>query len=113
MRPQKYYVCYANGLAFAIHQGTAAARRACGGRRDYWSFKTLLEAEEWFCWWNYKAYLPGGHLHHTVQRVSGLPTTGQASAPRTDNGAITALRPTNGPNCANTIAQTFYARHPF
>lgn len=38
----------------AVVQGQAAALTVCGGRRHYRSFKTLMEAEEFAAWWNYR-----------------------------------------------------------
>lgn len=54
MRPMKFYACYEDGFVFAIHEGTAAARRACGGRRHYKAFVSRMDAEEWASWWNYR-----------------------------------------------------------
>lgn len=53
MRPHRYYVCFDNGFAFAVHKGMKAALRACGGRRSYVSFRHQIEAEEFAAWFNY------------------------------------------------------------
>lgn len=58
MRPPKYYVCYnEHGQIIGVHKGTAAAIRACGGRRSYWSFQSRMAAEEFAAWWTYEAPL--------------------------------------------------------
>lgn len=71
MRPSLFYACYADGQVFAVLRGTAAAIRACGGRRHYFGpFGSELAAQEYAAWWNYLAYQPGGHLAHLSTRIS-------------------------------------------
>lgn len=54
VRPMKFYACYDHGSIFAVLEGTTAARRACGGRRHYFAFRTRLAAEEYAMWWNHE-----------------------------------------------------------
>lgn len=53
MRPHLFYAVYEYGVITAVHHGAQAARAACGGQRNYRSFKTRTEAEEYSAWHNF------------------------------------------------------------
>lgn len=54
MRPRGFFACYDELSVFAVVEGYDNARRACGGRRTYRTFRTRLDAEEWAAWFDYQ-----------------------------------------------------------
>lgn len=68
-RPNKFYIYYVAGEAASIIEGSIPARRVGA----FGAFRTRLEAEEQFAWWNYKAHRPGGHLHHLSVKEADRP----------------------------------------
>lgn len=80
-RPRRWYCVFDMGLVVSVLEGADQARALLGGRRSYRAFETRIAAEEFAAWWNYQAYLPGGHLAH-------LPAPGRERFP---GGSAAAL----------------------
>lgn len=70
VRPQLFYIIYANGLAAKVIEGRKSALR---GELPVGSYATRQRAEEVAAWHNYEAHRPGGWLHHLTMKEADRP----------------------------------------